>query len=207
MTRSEQPSADRRPIVGAGPAPPAGKTLAGATAVLAALAFLLVLSGPAGAQALDPCSTEPVPCIDPEELPVPDVPLPDEPIPEPPLDPGVLPAPEPPAGEEPDDPASAPDPAVAVGGVSGASGTGSGGPTPATTAPAPEGRGESAGDPSRRLEDAGARPVPVARTFAFPISLIVAVAFFLIAQWWVDRRDPKLLLAPDRPHTDLLTFE
>jgi hypothetical protein len=43
----------------------------------------------------------------------------------------------------------------------------------------------------------------VAKTASFPLALIAAVALFLLVQNMIDRRDPKLALAPVYRHPDL----
>jgi hypothetical protein len=46
--------------------------------------------------------------------------------------------------------------------------------------------------------------VKLARTVAFPIALALLVIGFLLVQGWIDRKDPKLALAP--VGSEYLTF-
>jgi len=52
----------------------------------------------------------------------------------------------------------------------------------------------------------GRAAAPVAERSAFPLLLLVVMGWFLVVQDWIDRRDPKLALAPlrsdDLPFTD-----
>ena len=48
--------------------------------------------------------------------------------------------------------------------------------------------------------------VAVAAQFTFPLALTFAVLFFLLIQNRVDRRDPKLRIAPQHVIETLLTF-
>jgi hypothetical protein len=40
-----------------------------------------------------------------------------------------------------------------------------------------------------------------------PILLLIAVGLFFVAQGLIDRRDPKLVRAPERPLDDSMEFE
>ena len=45
-----------------------------------------------------------------------------------------------------------------------------------------------------------------AERFSFPLSLALLVFFFMVVQGRIDRRDPKLRLAPLDSKHDLATF-
>jgi hypothetical protein len=45
-----------------------------------------------------------------------------------------------------------------------------------------------------------------ARRFAFPLSVAVVVAAFLLVQGRIDRKDPKLATAPIDSRDDLVSF-
>jgi hypothetical protein len=47
----------------------------------------------------------------------------------------------------------------------------------------------------------------VASTFGFPLALMAAVALYLVAQWRVDLRDPKLRAAPQTTAESVVPFE
>jgi hypothetical protein len=47
----------------------------------------------------------------------------------------------------------------------------------------------------------------VATTFGFPLALMIAVALYLIGQWRVDLRDPKLRAAPQTTADTVVPFE
>lgn len=49
--------------------------------------------------------------------------------------------------------------------------------------------------------------VAVAEQFTFPLALTVAVIVYLVVQGHVDRRDPKLRLAPQHIRETVLRFE
>jgi hypothetical protein len=49
--------------------------------------------------------------------------------------------------------------------------------------------------------------VAVAAEFTFPLTLALAVLLFLVAQDRVDRRDPKLRIAPQNAADTFLRFE
>ena len=66
---------------------------------------------------------------------------------------------------------------------------------PSTTAPAP-----SLG------ERVGRAAVDAAKQLALPLGLTLVVLGFVVAQHWMDRKDPKLALAPTESDFDLLTF-
>jgi len=53
------------------------------------------------------------------------------------------------------------------------------------------------------LNAAGRLVKPVLERSAFPLLLLVLVALFLLVQDHIDRRDPKLALAPLRAEPDL----
>lgn len=48
--------------------------------------------------------------------------------------------------------------------------------------------------------------VAIASQFTFPLALALAVLAFLVIQGHVDRRDPKLRIAPQNVVETLLTF-
>jgi hypothetical protein len=72
--------------------------------------------------------------------------------------------------------------------------------------------GESAEAPSpgsepglgERLREAA---LDATKKLALPLALTLVVLGYLIAQYWADRRDPKLLLAPVDADHDLLSFQ
>ena len=47
----------------------------------------------------------------------------------------------------------------------------------------------------------------VATTFGFPLALMIAVAVYLVVQWRVDLRDPKLRAAPGSAAETVVPFE
>jgi hypothetical protein len=47
----------------------------------------------------------------------------------------------------------------------------------------------------------------VAGEFTFPLALALAVLIFLVVQHLVDRRDPKLRVAPESARETLVRFE
>jgi len=49
--------------------------------------------------------------------------------------------------------------------------------------------------------------VAVAAEFSFPLSLAVTVLGFLLIQGYVDRRDPKLRMAPKTAHETIMQFK
>ncbi len=49
--------------------------------------------------------------------------------------------------------------------------------------------------------------VAVAAEFGFPLALAVAVFGFLLIQGYVDRRDPKLRMAPQTVHETTMQFK
>jgi hypothetical protein len=49
--------------------------------------------------------------------------------------------------------------------------------------------------------------VVVAAAFGFPLILSIAVVLFLLAQGWVDARDPKLRLAPQTAVESVVPFK
>jgi hypothetical protein len=63
----------------------------------------------------------------------------------------------------------------------------------------------SAEQGSGALERIGRAVVGAAEDFAFPVALALMVAAFLIVQDRLDRKDPKLALAPHRP--EVVRFE
>jgi hypothetical protein len=49
--------------------------------------------------------------------------------------------------------------------------------------------------------------VVVAAAFGFPLVLSIAVVLFLLAQGWVDARDPKLRMAPKTAFETIVPFQ
>ena len=49
--------------------------------------------------------------------------------------------------------------------------------------------------------------VAVAAEFSFPLLLAAAVLGFLMIQGYVDRRDPKLRMAPQTAHETIMQFK
>jgi hypothetical protein len=47
----------------------------------------------------------------------------------------------------------------------------------------------------------------VATSFGFPLALMVAVVLYLLGQWRIDLRDPKLRSAPQTAAETVLPFE
>jgi hypothetical protein len=45
-----------------------------------------------------------------------------------------------------------------------------------------------------------------AKTFAFPLLLAILVIVFLLVQHWIDKKDPKLAMAPVHSNHDLARF-
>jgi len=45
-----------------------------------------------------------------------------------------------------------------------------------------------------------------AKTFAFPLLLVILVIIFLLVQHWIDKKDPKLAMAPVHSNHDLARF-
>jgi hypothetical protein len=43
-------------------------------------------------------------------------------------------------------------------------------------------------------------------TFAFPLLLAILVGLYLLIQYWIDRKDPKLAVAPVLSNHDLASF-
>jgi hypothetical protein len=77
---------------------------------------------------------------------------------------------------------------------------GSGGVAPVLAGHTPT----TVGRPSRAFFDGGLPSALLVRTLAFPLALIVLVIGFVIIQNRIDRKDPKLALAP--AGSDYLTF-
>ncbi|HYN35438.1 MAG TPA: hypothetical protein VEV82_00520 [Actinomycetota bacterium] len=46
----------------------------------------------------------------------------------------------------------------------------------------------------------------VVKAFAFPLILALLVLFYLAIQYWLDRKDPKLAVAPVHAKHDLARF-
>jgi hypothetical protein len=44
------------------------------------------------------------------------------------------------------------------------------------------------------------------QTFAFPMLLAILVLLYLLLQHWIDRKDPKLAMAPVHSNHDLAAF-
>lgn len=60
--------------------------------------------------------------------------------------------------------------------------------------------------PSSRIAQLARLAAEAAKTFAFPLLLAILVIVFLLVQHWIDRKDPKLAMAPVHSNHDLARF-
>jgi hypothetical protein len=67
-------------------------------------------------------------------------------------------------------------------------------------------RSPAAGGLTRKLSELSKAAVRTANRFSFPLGLAILVIAFLAIQGRIDRRDPKLRLAPVDSKHDLLSF-
>ena len=75
---------------------------------------------------------------------------------------------------------------------------------PDATAAAPS--SEAGGRARRRLGELSQVAMKTAKRYSFPLSLALFVFAFMVVQGRIDRRDPKLRLAPLDSKHDLATF-
>lgn len=62
-------------------------------------------------------------------------------------------------------------------------------------------------DPGSRLAELAKIAAEAAKTFAFPLLLAILVIVFLLVQHWIDKKDPKLAMAPVHSNHDLARFK
>ena len=61
-------------------------------------------------------------------------------------------------------------------------------------------------NPVSRLQELAKFAAEAVKTFAFPLLLAILVIAFLLVQHWIDKRDPKLAMAPVHSNHDLTKF-
>ena len=61
-------------------------------------------------------------------------------------------------------------------------------------------------DPISRLQELAKFAAEAVKTFAFPLLLAILVIAFLLVQHWIDKKDPKLAMAPVHSNHDLTKF-
>ena len=62
-------------------------------------------------------------------------------------------------------------------------------------------------NPVSRLAELAKFAAETVKTFAFPLLLAILVIAFLLVQHWIDKKDPKLAMAPVHSNHDLAGFE
>lgn len=61
-------------------------------------------------------------------------------------------------------------------------------------------------NPISRIQELAKFAAEAVKTFAFPLLLAILVIAFLLVQHWIDKKDPKLAMAPVHSNHDLTKF-